>query len=259
MSEHPIAARWRAIRGDTGARRAALIPYLTAGFPLPILPFTLPLGKDFVYGYANQANLTIEREITGSWKFSLGYQRSRGVHLNHAQDVNSTDPHLLAQNMFNAVASGLTPSQPLAVVVEAGDEDTRLFQLQAGDDLGARKLVGRGGEGDARHARKPLVQHRELDILRPEIVAPLRDTMGFVDHNPSDDEIGLSFDITSHVTVTGKPTDKSMVRLLRYVLENEDHTSPSRSRAIDWVRTTYSQPGNADPEIAQRSLGLRAP
>jgi hypothetical protein len=89
--------------------------YLTAGFPLPILPFTLPLAKNFVYGYANQANLTIEREIAGSWKFSLGYQRSRGIHLNHAQDVNSTDPHLLAQNMFNAVASGLTPSQPLAV------------------------------------------------------------------------------------------------------------------------------------------------
>src|SRR4029077_7699931 len=48
--------------------------YLTAGFPLPLLPFTLPLGRDFVYGYAHQANLTIEREIAGSWKFSLGYQ-----------------------------------------------------------------------------------------------------------------------------------------------------------------------------------------
>lgn len=35
MSEHPIAARWRAIRGAAGARRAALIPYLTAGFPTP--------------------------------------------------------------------------------------------------------------------------------------------------------------------------------------------------------------------------------
>jgi hypothetical protein len=81
---------------------------------------------------------------------------------------------------------------------------------------------------------------------RPDI-----QNVSFVDRNPNDDEIGLSFDITSHVTVTGKPTDKSMVRLLRYVLENEDHTSPSRSRAIDWVRTTYSQPGNADPEITQ--------
>ncbi len=89
--------------------------YLTAGFPLPILPFTLPLAKNFVYGYANQANLTIEREIAGSWKFSLGLQHSRGVHLNHAQDVNSTDPRLLAQNAFNAVASGLSVSNPLAV------------------------------------------------------------------------------------------------------------------------------------------------
>jgi hypothetical protein len=89
--------------------------YLTAGFPLPILPFTLPLAKNFVYGYANQANLTIEREIAGSWKFSLGFQHSRGVHLNHAQDVNSTDPRLLAQNAFNAVASGLSVSNPLAV------------------------------------------------------------------------------------------------------------------------------------------------
>src|SRR5947199_318761 len=41
MWENPIAARWRSIRtggGDAGtARRAALIPYLTAGFPTPQL------------------------------------------------------------------------------------------------------------------------------------------------------------------------------------------------------------------------------
>ena len=91
--------------------------YLTAGFPLPILPFTLPLGKNFVYGYARQANLTIEREIAGSWKFSLGAQSTRGLHLNRPQDVNSTDPHLLAQNAFNAAASGLSVGNPLTVVV----------------------------------------------------------------------------------------------------------------------------------------------
>jgi HEAT repeat protein len=80
---------------------------------------------------------------------------------------------------------------------------------------------------------------------RPDI-----ENVSFVD-SPNDNEIGLSFDITSHVTVTGRPTDKSMVRLLRYVLENEDRMTPSRSRAIDWVRATYSRPGNADPEIAE--------
>ena len=69
------------------------------------------------------------------------------------------------------------------------------------------------------------------------------------DRASTGEQIQLAFDITSHVTVTGQPTDKSMVRLTRYVLENEDQLGPSRSRAIDWVRQTYSRPGNADPEI----------
>jgi len=73
----------------------------------------------------------------------------------------------------------------------------------------------------------------------------------FTDASAANEQIGVSFDITSHVTVTGRPTDKSMVRLLRYVLENEDKQSPSRSRAIDWVRTTYSHVGNPDPEITE--------
>ncbi len=73
----------------------------------------------------------------------------------------------------------------------------------------------------------------------------------FTDASPSSDQIGVSFDITSHVTVTGRPADKSMVRLLRYVLENEDRESPSRSRAIDWVRATYSHVRNPDPEITE--------
>ena len=84
---------------------------------------------------------------------------------------------------------------------------------------------------------------------RPDI-----QNVNFTTLNNTTDQIGVSFDITSHVTVTGRPTDKTMVRLMRYVLENEDRMSPSRSRAIDWVRTTYSQPGNADPEIT-RALG----
>jgi hypothetical protein len=91
--------------------------YLQAGFPLPILPFTLPLGKNFVYAYAHQANLTIERELAGSWKFSLAYQWTRGLHLNRPIDINSTDPQLLAQNAFNAAASGLSVGNPLTVVV----------------------------------------------------------------------------------------------------------------------------------------------
>ncbi|HYU25955.1 MAG TPA: HEAT repeat domain-containing protein [Thermoanaerobaculia bacterium] len=81
---------------------------------------------------------------------------------------------------------------------------------------------------------------------RPDI-----QNVSFTTLSNANDQIGVAFDITSHVTVTGHPTDKTMVRLMRYVLENEDRMSPARSRAIDWVRSTYSQPGNADPEIAR--------
>ncbi|HVS30193.1 MAG TPA: HEAT repeat domain-containing protein [Thermoanaerobaculia bacterium] len=72
----------------------------------------------------------------------------------------------------------------------------------------------------------------------------------FVDADPNDNTVGLSFDVTSRMTVTGSPTDKSLVRLLSYVLENEDGAAPSRSRTIDWVKQTYSEPGYVDPEIA---------
>ncbi|HYK83417.1 MAG TPA: tryptophan synthase subunit alpha [Gemmatimonadales bacterium] len=54
MSEHPIAARWRALAEEGGVgRRAALIPYLTAGFPTPAVSLAAlrsleAAGADFV-------------------------------------------------------------------------------------------------------------------------------------------------------------------------------------------------------------------
>ncbi len=86
-------------------------------FPLPILPFTLPVAKNFVYGYAEQANLTIEREIAGSWKISVGYQGTRGLHLNRPVDINSTDPVLLTTNMAKADAAGFNFKNPLLVAL----------------------------------------------------------------------------------------------------------------------------------------------
>lgn len=72
----------------------------------------------------------------------------------------------------------------------------------------------------------------------------------FSEPDPRDNKVGLSFDVTSRVTVKGNPNDPSMVRLLSYVMESEDPVALSRARTIDWVRQTYSGPGNANPEIA---------
>ena len=91
--------------------------YISAGFPLPILPFTLPVTRNFVFGYAEQGNLTVERQIAGSWTVSVGYQYTHGVHLNKPVDVNSTDPVLLTTNLRNADAAGLGFTSPVTVAV----------------------------------------------------------------------------------------------------------------------------------------------
>ena len=95
--------------------------YLAVGFPLPILPFTLPVDKNFKYGYAQQANVSVERVIAGTWKISAGYQWTRGIHLNRPVDINSTDPVLLTNNLANAQAAGLPFNDPRTVVVPNGN------------------------------------------------------------------------------------------------------------------------------------------
>jgi len=90
--------------------------YLTVGFPLGILPFTLPVVNNFRDAYAEQANLTVERVIAGTWKISVGYQWSKGVHLYRPIDINSTDPVLLTNNLANADAAGLNFGSPFTVV-----------------------------------------------------------------------------------------------------------------------------------------------
>ena len=101
-------------------------------------------------------------------------------------------------------------------------------------------------------AKFSLAETRVLgsDALSPNIEGrPNIDNVQFVAPDPSDGKISLAFDMTSHVTVTGSPNDKSMVRLLSYVLGRQDRIAPSRSQAIGWVRQMYSNQ-NADPEIA---------
>jgi len=93
--------------------------YLSAGFPLPILPFTLPVTSNFQYGYAQQVNLTVEKQFATNWTLSVGYQGTRGLHLYRPIDVNSTDPVLLTTNLQNADAVGLGFSSPLTVAVPA--------------------------------------------------------------------------------------------------------------------------------------------
>src|SRR5436190_23769612 len=64
----------------------------------PVLPFTLHVSKNFEYAYANQANLTIERQLTKDMSISAGYLFVGAHHLPHPLDVNAPRTDLQIQN-----------------------------------------------------------------------------------------------------------------------------------------------------------------
>jgi hypothetical protein len=64
----------------------------------PILPFTLNVAKDFEYAYANQANLTVERQLTKDMAISASYIFVGAHHLPHPEDINAPQTNLLIEN-----------------------------------------------------------------------------------------------------------------------------------------------------------------
>ncbi|HUO85700.1 MAG TPA: HEAT repeat domain-containing protein [Thermoanaerobaculia bacterium] len=72
-------------------------------------------------------------------------------------------------------------------------------------------------------------------------------------------EIIVSFDVTSTMSIKGRPEDKNLVELLSQVLENESNPSHTRSRLIQWVKETYGESETvADPEIVRALVRVLA-
>lgn len=63
-----------------------------------LLPFTLPVNKDFEYAYANQGNLTVERQLTKNMSLSASYLFVGAHHLPLPIDVNIVRGDLLVAN-----------------------------------------------------------------------------------------------------------------------------------------------------------------
>lgn len=96
--------------------------YVKSGIPLFILPFTLPVSRNFKYAYAQQGNLTVERAFGEHLTFDVSYSYTRGTHLNRPRDLNSTNPLLLDNNLRNALVAGLSFSNPLTVAAPASNK-----------------------------------------------------------------------------------------------------------------------------------------
>lgn len=97
-------------------------PYGESGYPLPIVPYTIPVTGNFQYALAQQANLTIEHQFSRDWKVSASYNYTHGTHLDRTINLNVTNPKTLVVNDANAVAAGVEPAgtNPLTVSVPNG-------------------------------------------------------------------------------------------------------------------------------------------
>jgi hypothetical protein len=80
----------------------------------PVLPFTLPVSKDFQYASATQANLSIERQLTKDMSISASYIYVGAHHLPHPTDLNTPNTALQIQN-FQRYANRLPGSTQEAV------------------------------------------------------------------------------------------------------------------------------------------------
>jgi hypothetical protein len=71
----------------------------------PIFPFTLAVSKDFVYAYANQANVSVERQIGKDLSLSASWIFVGAHHLPHPEDINAPRADLLAENFRRFAAN----------------------------------------------------------------------------------------------------------------------------------------------------------
>ncbi|SPF47011.1 conserved exported hypothetical protein [Candidatus Sulfotelmatobacter kueseliae] len=82
------------------------LPYNGAPFPLAFQPFGYPQAKGFVYAYAQQANVSVERDLGGGFALSLAYNFNGGRHLNRPINANTVRGDLATQNWMAAVGAG---------------------------------------------------------------------------------------------------------------------------------------------------------
>ncbi len=95
-------------------------PAQSTFLPLGFQPFGYPQAKNFVYAYAQQANVTIERDLGGGFALSLAYNFNGGRHLNRPINANTIRGDLLTANFMSAyydakLAGQPTPASPFTV------------------------------------------------------------------------------------------------------------------------------------------------
>ncbi len=83
--------------------------------PLGFQPFGYPQAKNFVYAYAQQANLSVERDLGHGFALNLAYNFNGGRHLNRPINANTVRGDLMTANFEAAYYDALLAGQPTPV------------------------------------------------------------------------------------------------------------------------------------------------
>ncbi len=114
-------------RFDTNNQNSLFINqnFLSAGFPLAILPSGLPADLHYVTPYVQQISFGIEQDLGHNISLNIAYNSTGGRHLNRPINVNPVNPALLTANWRNAVAAvnagtaSVLPGTPQSAVAGA--------------------------------------------------------------------------------------------------------------------------------------------
>src|SRR6185369_10067317 len=81
-------SKYRVAQFQFGQAGAPVFPNVVASFPAGFLPSVTTIDPKIESAYTQQASLQIERELTANASLSVGYMRSRGLHLIMSRNVN---------------------------------------------------------------------------------------------------------------------------------------------------------------------------
>lgn len=81
-----------------------------------VLPFSLPVAKDFQYASATQGSVGIDQQLTKNMAFSASYLFVGAHHLPHPTDANAPDTALQIQNYFRCFGTMPTSTQAVSTV-----------------------------------------------------------------------------------------------------------------------------------------------
>jgi len=81
-------SKYRVAQFQFGQAGAPIFPNVAASFPAGFLPSVTTIDPKIENAYTQQASLQIERELTASASLSVGYMRTRGLHLILSRNAN---------------------------------------------------------------------------------------------------------------------------------------------------------------------------